>query len=68
MPAPRIFRNLPPSVRSVLTFGLALFFVVAPGTASAQSDPGDASLTVARMTTNGRVNPLGIAGTDISFG
>jgi alpha-L-rhamnosidase len=41
---------------------------VAPGTASAQSDPGDASLAVARMTTNGRVNPLGIAGTDISFG
>ena len=69
MLAPRVSRPLLPLVvRLLVTCGLGFLFAAAPAPASAQSGPGDASLAVARMTTNGRVNPLGIAGSDISFG
>ena len=67
MPAPRALLGFRAGLRllAACTFGLFLSFA---SEASAQSAPELPSLAVARMTTNGRVNPLGIAGADISFG
>jgi len=67
MPAPSLFAASRPGLRAFAAVVLGFVFAVAAA-ASAPSASDAASLAVARLTTNGRVNPLGIAGADLSFG